>query len=64
MEIITIVLGATEDGKPIMELRHSEGVNAADGAQACRAAARQFDELRIRAEVAARLEAAAEESDD
>ena len=60
MEIITIVLGENADGKPFMELRFSEGASAPEAARACRAAAAQFDELRIQAEVAARVAAQTE----
>ena len=63
MEIITITLGTGSDGKPFMELRFSEGVNPPEAARACRAAAVQFDELRIQAEVAARVAAQATEDE-
>ena len=58
MQIITITIGHNDNGEPFMQLLHSDGVNPTDGAQVCRAAAQRFDEMRIEAEVARRVEAA------
>ncbi len=55
MQIITIVLREDTEGQTITELRYSDGVSPATGAQVCQMAARRFDEMRIEQEVAARL---------
>ena len=63
MQIITILLGTGDDGKPFMQAIASDGTDLHDAAEACRRAMIAFQNEAIEAEVQRRLAEALAEVD-
>ena len=60
MKTITIFISTGEDGRPIIQVVPSDGVEPQDGIQACRYGVRVFEEAAIGAEVERRIQERAE----
>ena len=55
MKTITIFISEQEDGRPLIQVIPSDGVEPQDGIQACRYGVRVFEEAAIGAEVERRV---------
>ena len=55
MKTITLFISTGEDGRPLIQVAPSDGVEPQDGIQACRYGVRVFEEAAIDAEVERRI---------